>query len=261
MAKPPPTAPLDSFRYWARSQFIQYRDCVAYIASVDADGNAGVGTCFHVGGGVFVTGRHVLENRTGIEIGFDDDSVTLDLLQHAERIEQPYPARLNILEGPYFHRDAEVDVACFRADHIPSSQITIGGHLEDYLSQYEFVLHRTLVLGHPPVPHTDRPVIVAALGEVNAMVSLYSKKYLHYVVSTMARGGFSGGPVLVAYNELNESSGTALLGIVTDSLVADGKPPESGYMAVINVDPIYECLEDCGLLPPSQALSPDDEDA
>ncbi len=127
------------------------------------------------------------------------------------------------------------------------------------MGQYEFVLHRTLVLGHPPIPLTDRPVLVASGGEVNALIEKYTGGHPHFIISTMARGGFSGAPVLVAYNEDNPKTGTALLGLVTESLGTNGRDPELGYMAVLTVEPIYTCLETHGLLPKCQSLDTKDE--
>ena len=40
---------------------------------MDGFGDVGIGTCFHVGDGIFLTARHVLENRTNIKIDFDDN--------------------------------------------------------------------------------------------------------------------------------------------------------------------------------------------
>lgn len=245
---------LDNFRYWARHQFAAYRACIAFVESCDENGDIGVGTCFHVGEGVFLTARHVMENRQNFKIGFDDDSVTMELLQSSEYHGKLCPGELEIVDGPYYHPDAGVDVACFRADHVPKDFIPLGGHLEDFLGQYDLLLHRVLVLGHPPIPHADRPVLVASLGEINALATLYDRKYPHFLVSVMARGGFSGGPVLVAYDELNEKSGTAVLGLIPESLVRNSGQPETGYMAVLTVDPIYECLETHGMLPKAQAL-------
>jgi hypothetical protein len=61
----------------------------------------------------------------------------------------------------------------------------------------------------------------------------------------------------VAYNELNEKSGTALLGIVTDALVRDYGATETGFMTVLSIEPIYECLEKNGMLPAAQKISDD----
>lgn len=68
----------------------------------------------------------------------------------------------------------------------------------------------------------------------------------------MARGGFSGAPVLVAYNEDSTSNGTAVLGIVTQSLVKNNQATEHGFMAVLTVEPIFTCLELNNMLPKGQ---------
>jgi len=72
--------PHDHFRFWARQQFTKYRGAVGFMETLNATGDPQRGTCFHVGEGVFVTARHVVENRTITEVGFDDDSVNQELL-------------------------------------------------------------------------------------------------------------------------------------------------------------------------------------
>lgn len=255
MQNPEPN--LESYRYWARIQFARYKRCVAYIESADDKGDMAIGTCFHVGEGVFVTARHVVENRNDLQIGFDDDSMTMDFALRPEYWNKEAPGRIAITAGPHFHPDPNVDVACFRVDFFPEEAIPLGGHLNDWLGQYELVLNRTLLLGYPPVPLSNRPVLVASLGEVNALVDLYVSKHPHFLISTMARGGFSGGPALVAYNELNADSGTAALGVITQSLVANDHSPESGFLAVLTVEPIYTCLETHSMLPQAQKIQID----
>ncbi len=257
MPLPPPTPPLDTFRYWARTQFSTFSKCVGFIDTEDDKGNRGIGTCFHVGEGVYVTARHVVEGRRIVDVGFHDFSVTMELIQDFSRQDLDRPGTLRILEGPVFHPEQTVDVACLRLDYVPKDFIPLGGHFDGYLGQYELLLHRTLVLGYPPVPMTAEPVLVASLGEINALVTLRDRKYVHFLVSSMARGGFSGGPVLVAYNELNQKSGTALLGLVTDSLVRDDGQPETGFMTVLSMEPVYDCLEKNGMLPAVQKVSDD----
>jgi S1-C subfamily serine protease len=44
---------------------------MAYVA-VERDGKAGIGSAFHVGDGIFVTARHVLENAVVAEIKMTD---------------------------------------------------------------------------------------------------------------------------------------------------------------------------------------------
>lgn len=259
---------IDPFRFWARAQFAAYRGCVAFIETVDADGATGIGTGFHVGDGVFVTARHVVEGMQSIGVGFDDDAVTQQLMTRSFNDEfkihgmfqsgRNY-AEVKVIEGPLYHSDPTVDVACFKVAPHPTNFIPLGGHFNDYLHQYELVLYRTLVMGYPPIPLTMRPILVASVGEVNALTDLYvGCKHPHFVVSTVARGGFSGGPVLVAYNEYNPEGGTAALGLVTQSLTENDKAPEHGYMAVLTVEPIYSCLKENKMLPPCQSISPGD---
>lgn len=238
--------------HWAREHFSRYRGCVAYIETQGQSGDVGIGTCFHVGEGIFVTAAHVIRGRTITDIGFDDGLTTLHLLEKPEHWGTKTSGSVNILSGPHFHSDERVDVACFKAEPFPREWIPLGGHLDDWMGQYDFVLYQTLVLGYPPVPFSDRPVLVAARGEINAMIDKYSGPHPHFIVSCMARGGFSGGPALIAYNEGNDDTGTAVLGVVTESLTSNGQSAELGYMAVLSVEPIYDCLESAGLRPVMQ---------
>lgn len=239
---------------WGKDTFMKYRGCVAYIASDDADGKPGIGSCFHVGEGVFVTARHVVQGRTITEVGFDDDMTTLALLQDQKDWGTKPHGIVTITRGPLFHADPKVDLACFVAEPFPQRWIPLGGHLDDWLGQYELVLYRTLILGYPPVHLTVKPLLLASLGEVNALVDLYSGPHPHFVVSSTARGGFSGGPALVAYDEANADGGTAALGVVTQALCQNGEPEQLGYMAVLTVEPVYTMLEEHGLVPLAQRL-------
>jgi len=244
----------NQYRYWARSQFDSFRSCVAYIETLDENNDVGIGTCFHIGAGVFVTARHVVEGRSIQCIGFDDDDTSLHLLSKPEHWGEKTHGSITICSGPHFHPDETIDVACFKAEPHPERYIPLGGHLDDWLGQYELVLYRTLVLGYPPIPFSNRPVLVASVGEINALVDKYTGGHPHFIVSTMARGGFSGGPALVAYNEENINGGTAVLGLVTESLTTNGRDPELGYLAVLTVEPIYDCLETHDLLPEYQQV-------
>lgn len=245
---------IGAYRYWARSQFAKFRGCVGFVETINAHGDIGIGTCFHVGDGVFVTARHVVEGRTIKAIGFDDVAVGQYLLGEQHPWGGQLHGSVSITSGPHFHDDHHVDVACFRATPFPARYIPLGGHLDDYLGQYNLVLHRTLIMGYPPIPFADRPTLVASVGEINALVDKYTGGHPHFVVSTIARGGFSGGPALVAYNEDDIDDGTAVLGLITEALTANGRDSEQGYLAVLTVEPIYVCLERHGLLPSCRSL-------
>ncbi len=243
---------VDKFRLWARRTFAAYSGCVAYVETIDDAGNVGCGSSFHVGDGVFVTARHVVERRTITAVGFDDFAVGQEFLRDRLNWGKQSHGQVRIVQGPVFHSNELVDVACFRIKPYPNAFMPLGGHLDCYLVQHELVLYRTLLMGYPSIPLSSKPTLVASSGEVNALIDLYVGGHPHFIISTMARGGFSGCPVLVAYNEDNLNSGTAVLGIVTQSLVDDQKSTESGYLAVLTVEPIYTCLEQNNMLPIGQ---------
>jgi hypothetical protein len=50
-----------------RDLYLRYGCCTAYVA-IERDGQAGIGSAFHIGEGVFLTARHVVEGGTITEI-------------------------------------------------------------------------------------------------------------------------------------------------------------------------------------------------
>ena len=64
----------------------------------------------------------------------------------------------------------------------------------------------------------------------------------HFVLSSIARGGFSGGP---AFSEWG-----FLLGVVTQSLVEGGKQTEQGFAVCVSIEPLLTLLAKKGLRPP-----------
>jgi hypothetical protein len=72
--------------------------------------------------------------------------------------------------------------------------IEVGGHLDDWIGD-EFVLSKALLMSFPRVPLARFPVVVAVAGEINAVVDRYDVPHPYFVISSIPRGGFSGGPV------------------------------------------------------------------
>ena len=60
---------------------------------------------------------------------------------------------------------------------------------------------------------TTSPHLFAARAEVNAAVDLRFSRHVHFILSAMPRGGFSGG--------LAVTEGGIPLGLITSSLLAD----------------------------------------
>jgi hypothetical protein len=232
----------------ARGLFEQYAAAVAYVEVKKADGTPGIASAFHVGDGVFITARHVVEHQTIVEV-----ATTQSWLREIERDDDDSrgrrmeaitrPARSANFRGPFFHPDAKVDVAALVVEGIAAPTVPLGSHLDDWLGT-ELVLTSAVVMGYPPIPGSKEPTLLAARAEVNAVVDRYLDRHPHFVLSAMARGGFSGGLALSEYG--------FALGVITESAVRDGLEPEHGYFSVLTVEPIYACLAEHRLLPREQ---------
>jgi hypothetical protein len=232
----------------ARSLYEQYAASVAYVSVELPNGDASIGSAFHVGDGVWITARHVLENNRICRISTTESWHKWEQDPHGRpgfgvAREGVSAGELTISGGPYFLEDAQVDVAAFKASGVVPPAIPLGGHLDDWLGT-ELVLTECLVLGYPPIPQSRAPLLVASKAEINAVVDDYFTPHPHFVVSTMARGGFSGG---VALSENNFA-----LGVITKSLNANSNPVELGYLVALTVEPIWTLLGQHRLVPVCQ---------
>jgi Trypsin-like peptidase domain len=202
---------------------------VAFIAIIDAKGDEGIGSAFHIGDGIFVSARHVIDGVTIKEIA---TTKSAHLSEEAGGKSVP-PRRLEIVDGPYFGADG-LDVAVFRVDlgATPLPAIAVSQHTDYALGENDLVLSDILVVGYPPIPFTTVPSQVVTLGQINAVVRVRHSPVLHFIASAMARGGFSGGVAL-------DESGLALA-LVTESLGQGDRPVETGYMSLLSIEPAVD---------------------
>jgi hypothetical protein len=223
----------------ARELYERYADALIPVFTIDVDGDEHIGSAFHVGDGVFVTARHVAENATRcftIVNKRDLEQNNRESLESSglEGIQQ------DIALLP--HPDATMDVAIFKITALATlPSIPLGSHLDDWILDDDFVLNNVLVLGFPPIPLSDRPVLVAAAGQINAVVGLINVRHVHFIISVTPRGGFSGGVVISEWD--------FAWGVITTSLISNNKPEELGYLTVLTVEPILECLGAHRLMP------------
>lgn len=228
----------------AKELYADYSAAVLPLVVKDVNGDPSIGSAFHVGSGSFVTARHVVEGMTDFCVEVDSFRHTRPL-QDTDHLRKHDRSELIALE-PYFHPDSNVDVAVFSVPSLSNlPQIPLGGHLDDWINDDQFILNEVLVLGFPPIPLADSNILVAARGQINAVVDLTDMQHVHFIVSTMARGGFSGGVVLSEWG--------VAMGVVTSSLLKSDKPEELGNMTVLSVEPVLECLGEHGLLSPADA--------
>jgi S1-C subfamily serine protease len=205
--------------------YVRAAGAVAFVAIIDAKGDEGIGSAFHIGDGIFVTARHVIDGVTIKEIA---TTKSAHLTEEAGGKVAP-PRRLEIVDGPYFAPDG-FDVAIFRVDlsGTPLPAITVSQHTDYALNENDLVLSDILVIGYPPIPFTTIPTQVVTLGQINAVVRVRHSPALHFIASVMARGGFSGGVAL-------DQSGIALA-LATESLGQSGMPVETGYMSLLPIE-------------------------
>lgn len=203
-------------------------------------GDLSTGSAFHIGDGWLVTAAHVLQGGAIEEIVSEESA-----------------ARLNV-ERVIFHDNEGVDLAVLKTDldlshylnkttivnppkgFVQTDHIEIGGHLDDWIGD-EFVLSRVLLMGYPPVPFSRCPVLLAAEGEVNAVIDRYNGPHPHFIISCTGRGGYSGGPVLSEYG--------FLLGVLTESLVMNEQADVLGYSSAVSIEPLLALLHTNGIYP------------
>jgi hypothetical protein len=240
------TASKHEDRYTAKELYRRYAASLVPVISIDGKGDQGIGSAFHVGDGSFVTARHVVEGMASCHV--EVDRVRLGGMPGFENIFTHEAGPIAI--DPKLHPDIDKDVAVFsvpRLSGLPAIQL--GRHLDDWIAGprgYGLVLDEVLVLGFPPIPLSQGPILVAARAQINALADLINLDHVHFVVSATARGGFSGGVAL-------QESGFAL-GVVTASLLKNNAPEELGYFAILTIQPILECLAAHGLLPRDVAI-------
>ena len=231
--------------------------CAAVIVRTP-DGDQSIGSAFHVGNGIFLTARHVVDGNAVIEIimrgGF-----LLEAELRAPRKPQGfingatpfwnlYHGTLALQNPPLLHPDPEVDVALLTISgcDLDTPVVLLGGHYDDWIGPYDFLLDEAIVFGYPPIPMTKEPTLVVAACQVNAIVDTYRDRYVRFAISGPPRGGFSGGPAIIGEEYA--------LGMVTESL-ENPSAPALGFFTVLSIEPLRECLEHHRVLPEIQKLT------
>ena len=199
----------------ARALLHRFRTSVAYVAVENREGDLELGSAFHLGGGLFATARHVVEHgvrELGV-LGPDDE----------------LPLRATSIDQPLWHPDDNVDIALVQTGGIDCPAIPLADEANSCA-----VLDAVLLLGFPRVPlAADPPPLIAATAEVNGRFDLYLGSQPTLVLSTTARGGFSGGVVI--------SSAGSAVGILTRSLVREHQPTELGFLSAAHIEAVRTC--------------------
>jgi hypothetical protein len=217
--------------------FDQFAPGVAYVDVEDLQGHRHIGSCFHIGDYIFITARHVVENCRIIKIATTNAGVRSSGSGYVATFTA---AEARTIEGPYFHEKPEYDLAALRLPGLNAPQIPFLPIVDD-IFENKLLLRTAVVMGFPPIPGSRSPVLVCARAEVNAAFTTYFDDQRVYIVSSLARGSFSGGPALTPPHHC--------LGVITRAMVRDEYPEELGFMAVVPPMPILELLDHNNIMP------------
>lgn len=217
-----------------------YKHCMVQIIVKKSAKDHVNGAGFHIGDGYLVTARHLIENYS-IESIIGDKFANKNII--IKRIFYPSNPLINLalLETDfslsYFLEKVTItdgeDNSKEKASFIP-----LGGHLDDWLGD-ELVLTKVIAMGYPPIPFSREPVLVAVKGEINAIIDKYDRPHPCFIISSMPREGFVGGPVISEHD--------FLLGVFIESLFETGKSTEIGFATVLTIEPLLVLLQQNGI--------------
>jgi hypothetical protein len=96
-----------------RKLYETYAAGVAYVAVKTPEGDERIGTAFHIGEGVFITARHVVQGKEIVEIATTEDAVAeVEKVEGARIMRITHPrGKGELVKGPLYHSDENVDVA------------------------------------------------------------------------------------------------------------------------------------------------------
>jgi hypothetical protein len=223
--------------------FVEYAPGVAYVDVEDSQtGERHIGTAFHIGASIYVTAAHVVRDKI-----IRSMATTMTTTRRGDDGWR-HPCYLPT-EATHFevfpHPDSRVDVAFITTD-LRAAHLRLGLHTDDLVTGGRLVLEPIIVMGYPPVPQSPAPVLLCTRGEINGCFTPYvGAPRPHLVISPIARGGFSGGPAILA------DTGECV-GVVTQSFTRDGQAVEQGFFCVLAVEAVVETLRAYGRVPDEQ---------
>jgi len=232
-----------------RETFDRFRGAMVYIEVIKPNGDFGIGSAFHIGNGILVTARHVVENCKLTKIGttesyyLPDDNGNVYIHNTKGRFRSISPHVKTIKSGPFYHPDSSIDLAVLITEPNDCNTVFLGLYVDDWVSSTDYLLKKTIIMGYPTIPFSKEPNLFVATAEINSVIKKYVGKHIHYIISAIPRGGFSGGLCLLE---------NRVLGLIVESLTSDNKETELGFMSVLSLEPLYKLLTHHNIYPTQQ---------
>lgn len=230
----------------------RYRSSMVKICVLTDKVDHEIGAGFHIGDGYLATARHVVDKKKSIK-------VLTERVARGSLREKNAPEGQSIeVQQVFMLSDEKVDVAVLKTDftlrelrYFPvvgenggvyemPDHVSIAKACDAIIRDSQPALQSVMVLGYPPIPRCPAPVMVSVKADINAVIDRWDTPFVHWILSSIPRGGFSGGPVI-------DQLGRAI-GIFTDSLNTTANV-ESGFSAAISIDPLLQILFDNSIYP------------
>lgn len=200
----------------------------------------GSGTAFHLGNGWMASASHVLQDveeawiPRGGAYRHEPDPIDLATVVHHDRHDVCV-----FKSGSYETRDFEAERPSI---HPPPDQrfghVPLGGHYDDWIDTGMIMLSG-IVIGYPPIPLANDLVPVVHDFRISAVIDRYDTGAPAFVLSGVPRGGFSGGPAIVA--------GGWLLGVISHALIEKRNPDlDAPFVCTVSVEPLLDVIRKAG---------------
>lgn len=149
--------------------------CIARITVRTPDGDLSNGTAFHIGGGAFITARHVVDGNEFVELVGEDCGAT-ELSVSSVHLPEEQQVDLALLDTDFslhhYMERTRVIIDERGAERDKLDQIPLGGHLDDWVGN-ELLLSRAYSFGFPVIPRSSGPVLTVVEAQVNAIIDRY----------------------------------------------------------------------------------------
>lgn len=214
-------------------EFQLYNDIKEQLVVIEVvvDDLVKCGTAFHIGDGILVTAKHNICGKFALKTQLDEP------IEFSGESLLSSNSDIAVLKSGFRPRVLTIGSAAEGQPTVEKSSpvfIPIGAYFAPADMAPLYLLSDVFIFGFPPIPMTTRAELVAVRAQVNAFVSTRQNDHSLFILSSTARGGFSGGPVI--------DRDKNLVGVCIEALYRDNQQIETGFAAAVCIDPLLDLL-------------------